>query len=134
MAYREYKHIGKCPVCGESVVDKGPLVECRTNRYRKGADGKFERIEGCGFRIWKTICGKELSEDVLKQLIEKGATDEKVEGFVSKRTGKSFSAKLKLREDHSIEFIFDQKPKAEEPKAPVEEKYDVNIESDELPF
>ena len=53
----------------------------------------------------------------------------KVEGFVSKRTGKSFSAKLKLREDHSIEFVFDQKP-----KAPVEEKLGVNIESDELPF
>lgn len=134
MAYREYPIIGKCPICGGNILDKVPLVECASNRYRKNDAGKYELVDGCGFRIWKKICGKELSEDVLKQLIEKGATDEKVDGFVSRKTGKTFSAKLKLREDHSIEFVFDQKPKTEEPKAPAETTVHMTLDTEELPF
>ena len=145
MAYTDYKVIGKCPVCGNNIFNKGKVVECSSNRYTKNEDGSFTRAEGCGFRIWKTICGKELSEATLKQLIEKGETDGKVSGFVSKRTGKTFSAKLKLREDHSIEFVFDDNAATEPQNSNTDNKSDApdtafntsdsfDIDSDELPF
>ena len=132
-ARKEYKVIGKCPICGADVIDKGKVCECRTNRYKKGSDGKFERTEGCGFKLWKTMCGRELSEGIIRELVENGETAEKINGFVSKKSGKEFSAKLKIREDHSVGFVFDEKPN-EEPKQTAPAPGIDETNSDILPF
>ncbi len=78
--YRD--EIGTCPVCGKSVV-KG--------KYAYGCSG-FR--EGCPFRINFVILGRPVSIQQAKKLLSKGKTDP-IEGFVSKKTGKSFSAALK---------------------------------------
>ncbi|MDK4526730.1 DNA topoisomerase III [Kingella kingae] len=77
-----------CPCCAGSLKDKGKLLEC-----------------ACGFKLWKTISSKTLTDNQIKALIEKGETDE-IKGFVAK-SGKSFNAKLKIDlETKQVKFDF----------------------------
>lgn len=72
----------RCPVCGSEMVKFSWGYRC----------SGFQN--GCYFSIG-TIAGKKLSEKVVRTLCEEGKTDV-LTGFVSKRTGKKFSAALKL--------------------------------------
>lgn len=74
---------GKCPVCGRDVV---------RSRYGYACSGYRD---GCKFSISNVILGRTISLSNVKKLLETGTTYN-IEGFVSKRTGKSFSARLKL--------------------------------------
>lgn len=80
---------GKCPICGKDVV--------RT-RYGYGCSGYRE---GCKFSVNNVICGRVISLSNMKLLLETGKTS-KIEGFVSKRTGNTFSAQLKLEDGKAV--------------------------------
>lgn len=84
--------VGKCPMCGEEVV--------RT-RFGYGCKGYKN---GCKFSINGKICGRVISIQNVKKLLETGKTY-KICGFVSPRTGKSFDAVLKA-ENGKIVFEF----------------------------
>lgn len=84
---------GKCPLCGEDVI--------RTS-FGYGCRGYKEK--GCKFSISNVILGRVISISNVKQLLETGRTY-KIEGFVSKKTGKTFSAYLKL-ENGNVVFDF----------------------------
>ncbi len=84
--------IGKCPLCGNTVT--------RT-KFGYGCSGYRE---GCKFSTGNVICGKVISVDNMKKLLENGLTD-LISGFISKRTGKEFSAKLAV-EDGKVVFKF----------------------------
>lgn len=73
--------LGSCPCCGK------PMRENSKSYYCMGYK------EGCHFSIWKEISGKKITKTTAKRLIEKGSTG-KLKGFVSKRTGKEYEAKL----------------------------------------
>lgn len=108
------KVVGKCPRCGADVIDRGSKAKtcsCSSNKGKRDADGKWVQTEGCGFEIWKSVAGKKLTAAQLGKLLEGGTTG-KISGFKSK-TGKEFSAKLRLAADKSgkIEFVFDEKGK-----------------------
>ncbi len=81
--------VGKCPICGKDVV--------RT-RYGYGCSGYKE---GCKFSVNNVICGRVISLSNMKMLLETGKTS-KIEGFVSKRTGNTFSAQLKLEDGKAV--------------------------------
>lgn len=81
--------VGKCPVCGRDVV--------RT-RFGYGCSGYKE---GCKFSVNSVICDRVISLANMKMLLETGKTS-KIEGFVSKRTGKTFSASLKLENGKAV--------------------------------
>ena len=81
--------VGKCPVCGKDVV--------RT-RYGYGCSGYKE---GCKFSVNNVICGRVISLSNMKMLLETGKTS-RIEGFISKRTGNSFSAQLKLENGKAV--------------------------------
>lgn len=81
--------VGRCPVCGKDVV--------RT-RYGYGCSGYKE---GCRFSVNNVICGRVISLSNMKMLLETGKTS-KIEGFVSKRTGNTFSANLKLEDGKAV--------------------------------
>lgn len=128
--------VGKCPLCGQNVVEKNKLYQCSSIKYRKGYDGSFEQTAGCGFKLWKTIANKELPEKAVRELLANGETSGKVEGFISK-AGKPFSAKLKLRDDASgVDFVFGSKPKQkpQEQAKPVANDTLPEFNDDELPF
>ena len=57
--------------------------------------------EGCGFRISSFICGRVISKRNAQLLLEVGKTS-LIKGFVSKKTGKTFDAYLKLDDGKTI--------------------------------
>ncbi len=86
-----------CPVCGSKVVRTGFGFACE-NRNRDGS--------GCYFQIGK-VAGKEITEDILKELLENGKT-KILKGFTSQK-GKKFEAGLELTENEGrkqVSFYF----------------------------
>jgi DNA topoisomerase-3 len=76
-----------CPRCGE-----GTLIE---NRKGFGCSTWTSREEpGCGFVIWKSIAGRQIGEEIVRELASKGRTGE-LAGFRS-RAGRAFTAALVL--------------------------------------
>ena len=85
--------VGVCPLCGKEVV-KGKY-SYRCSGYK----------EGCGFSISLMICARSVPLREAKNLLAAGRTH-LLEGFVSPRTGKSFSARLKMDETGKVTFQF----------------------------
>lgn len=97
--------VGICPLCGQEVVEKAKSYQCSSNKFHKNDDGEWEMTEGCGLKIWKTIAHKKITPKIAKVLLSEGKTD-MLSGFKSK-AGKEFQAALKLEEDGSVTFVFD---------------------------
>jgi len=74
--------LGACPVCAGDVV------------VGKKAYGCSNWKNGCRFVVWKTIAQKEITPDIVQQLLKSQVTDT-LTGFTSK-AGKAFDAKLKV--------------------------------------
>lgn len=85
--------IGVCPVCGKNVT---------RNRYGYGCQGYKE---GCKFKISGNICNRVISLTNAKELLANGKTY-KIKGFVSKKSGKQFDARLILDKDMQVVFDF----------------------------
>jgi len=83
--------IGACPVCGGDVVIGKKGYGCSNWR------------NGCKFIVWKTIAQKEITEDIVRQLLTEQSTD-LLHGFTS-RAGKAFDARLKVV-DGVVKFDF----------------------------
>ena len=77
----------KCPKCQKKLRKARWNYECE-----------------CGFKVSHTVAKVELSEEVMKELLETGKTTNKVIGFTSK-AGNVFDACLKF-EDDRISFDF----------------------------
>jgi DNA topoisomerase-3 len=83
-----------CPFCGSPV-----------HKYDWGY-GCTGFKNGCKFSVNKTFLSADITEQHIRQLCDTGIT-EKIEGFVSKNTGKPFTASLKInRSKQSVEFEF----------------------------
>lgn len=91
---QQYEKTGicKCPICGGEVLAGEKNYYC--SNYK----------DGCKLVILKSIAGKKLTENQIKQLIEKGKTS-KIKGFTSK-SNKKFDASLVLKKDFTIQFDF----------------------------
>ena len=79
--------IGSCPQCGSSIIEKAISYSC---------------ID-CEFVIWKKIAKKDISKEVVTDLIS-GNKTQVLNGFISK-TGKPFSASLIIK-DGKVSFDF----------------------------
>ncbi len=86
-------YVGKCPVCKNDVV--------RT-KFGYGCSGYKE---GCKFGFGNYICNRTVSLLNAKTLLDTGKTH-KIQGFISKKTGKSFDAYLKL-DNGKVVFSFE---------------------------
>lgn len=79
----ERKETGaKCPSCGGDIVEMEKMFGC--SNYS---------AKNCKFTVWKNIGGKEMTIELIQEVLEKKET-EKLDGFVSKGTGKPYKAKL----------------------------------------
>lgn len=81
--------IGKCPLCGGNV---------ERTRFGYGCD-KYK--DGCKLSINNVILDRVISKSNVKLLLETGKTS-KIEGFISKKTGKPFAATLKLENGKAV--------------------------------
>jgi DNA topoisomerase-3 len=77
--------IGKCPKCGSDVIERVKAYSC-----------KNWQETGCDFVIFKAIARKEITQNIAKELIQKGKTPI-LKGFKSK-ANKAFEAGLELQE------------------------------------
>ena len=84
--------VGKCPKCGRDVV---------RYRYKYSCSGYKE---GCDFGVGCYICSRAISVYNMKMLLETGRTS-KIQGFVSRKTGKTFDGFLVLK-DGKAQFEF----------------------------
>lgn len=87
--------IGTCPLCGKEII--------RTN-FGYGCTGY--RDNGCKFAVSNVICSRVIPKSAVKNLIQNGKT-QKLNGFVSVRTHKTFSACLKLENGKNV-FDFNE--------------------------
>ncbi|MGE6473336.1 DNA topoisomerase [Serratia proteamaculans] len=79
-----------CPMCGGSMAPNGHVVACSS----------------CEFHVFREICGKELSEEQMHQLLTTARTGV-IKGLRSKKEGsKAFDASLKLTAEGTVEFVF----------------------------
>jgi len=78
----------KCNTCSLTISEK--VISCPD--------------KGCGWRQYRTICGVQLSITDITALIGEGQTN-MISGMKSK-SGKAFSARLSLNDDHSVRFSF----------------------------
>lgn len=108
------EEVGRCPVCGKPVLDRGPkskAFSCSTNTVAKveQEDGtvKWERTGGCGFQVWKRMAGRAVSAAQVRKLLARGKTDV-IKGFVGK-SGKPFDARIVLKDDKTLGFEFPER-------------------------
>ena len=90
--------IGTCPLCGNEV-----------KRY-KVSYGCSNYKNGCKFNLSTYICGRAVSVQNAKQLLQTGRTS-KIKGFISKK-GKPFDAALILSGERCVFDFSDDAPKA----------------------
>ncbi len=81
--------VGTCPLCGKDVI--------RTS-FGYGCSG-FR--DGCSFSSGSVICGRVISLKNMKTLLKDGKTPI-IDGFISKKTGKEFSARLALENGKTV--------------------------------
>ena len=94
--------VATCPLCGGDV---------RRMRSFYGCSGYKE---GCKFSVNVSICSRVISISALNDLIQNGRT-EVLEGFVSPKSGKSFSAALKLENGRATFDFARSAPRADAP-------------------
>ncbi len=82
--------VGKCPLCGENVI--------RTS-FGYGCSGYREK--GCRFSVSNVICSRVISVSNMRKLLETGKTY-KIDGFISKKSGKKFQAYLRLENGKAV--------------------------------
>lgn len=77
------------PKCGGEIENRGKLLKCKK----------------CGFTLWTTTCGVELSDKQIERFFDKGSTGV-VKGLISKK-GNKFEAEIVMKKDGSgTEFRF----------------------------
>lgn len=88
-----------CPKCGAPMAFYPKIAKCLNSE--------------CQLVIFRTMAGKDLSDEQLKTLIEKGRTGV-IKGF-SKKDGDTFEASVALNADFKTEFAFDDPKQARKP-------------------
>lgn len=84
-----------CPCCQTPVFVGEKTISCRDK-------------EGCGWLIFRSYNGKTLTDSQVASLLTKGRTA-MIKGFVSRKSGKAFDARLALGEDKKVVFEFENK-------------------------
>lgn len=93
----DQKVYGTCPLCGGNIIK---------NKYSNYSCTNWK--SGCKFIIYATLCGKRLTAQQVSSLLTKHSCAE-ISGFKSSKTGKPFSASLKMDSAGKIAFVFNEK-------------------------
>ncbi len=105
-------HIGACPKDGGKVLAAPRAFAC---------ENTFGDKRSCDFRIFRTMLGKQLPEEEIKNLLQNGKTG-LIEKFLSKRTKKYFSAFLTVNKSGRIGFEFLPRDNSKKKKSPAKSK------------
>lgn len=97
--------VGKCPLCGQDVVKSGNVYTCSSNRNERQEDGTWRQVAGCGFKLFG-FCGKKFTEKQAAALLS--GKQVSLKGCKSK-AGKTFDCKVRMKDDGSLEPIFENR-------------------------
>lgn len=92
---RERTVVGKCPICGQDVVQTGKVYSCSSNKSEKQEDGNWKQVAGCGYKLFG-FAGKKLTARQAESLLSGKVVS--LKGCTSK-AGKKFDCKLRLSPD-----------------------------------
>jgi len=95
-AEKNNEHVGTCPKCGAEVRDNGRFFSCAKNTGKNSP---------CNFGIRKIILTRDINTDEIRDLLANRKTP-LLAGFVSNRTGNTFSAHLIIKDDGEMGFDF----------------------------
>ena len=95
--FSQMERLGACPKCQSGVYDVGGAYICEKNL------GKDKQ---CDFRISKLILQQPIESVQLKKMLNDGQSD-LLTGFISNKTRRKFSARLKLESVGKISFVFE---------------------------
>ena len=90
--------LGPCPLCTSPVTEGHMAYSCAQGR-------------ACSFVIFKTIAGRKISPTLVKLLLA-GKTSQRLKGFKSQKTKKTFEAALRLDAQGKVELVFEPAPDA----------------------
>lgn len=94
----EQKSLGVCPKCQKGqVIDRGNFYGC--SEYDKNNEN------GCRFSLPKKYAGRKLSRNELIELLQNKQT-KVLTGFIGKKSGKEYSAYLRLNDDCDLKIEF----------------------------
>lgn len=96
--------IAACPKCGAAVRDLEQIFACEKAAGEAAA---------CDYKMFKRILQQPITAEQLQKLLTAGQTDV-LTGFVSKKSGRKFSARLTMdlaARDGKINFEFEARPK-----------------------
>jgi DNA topoisomerase-3 len=88
--------VGTCPICGKPLYPSKVGISCSGWR------------DGCKFKLWRTVCGKTLTDNQLKTLAS-GKQTALIKGFKKKNGSGTFDAKLYINEEYKIKFKFENR-------------------------
>lgn len=91
--------VGKCPACGGNVYESESSYVC---------ENTLKKDKPCTFRSSKIILQQPISREQMAKLLSTGSTD-LLDGFVSKRTNRNFSAYLVKDAKGKIGFKFEER-------------------------
>jgi hypothetical protein len=105
--FSKMEPLGTCPHCGDNVYEFQMHYGCKR---------QFIDHDACGFRVGKTILQQPISLNDIHQILSEGRTGF-LDGFVSNRTKRRFTAALAITPEGKIGFEFDEKTKAKVERA-----------------
>lgn len=102
--------VSKCPKAALGYCDcDGDMLETSSQYV---CSNITDKTKNCGFKIWRNMLSHAIQPEEIQSLAKTGKTP-LIEDFVSKRTGKKFSAYLVMKEGGEIGFEFEKRtPKA----------------------
>jgi len=101
--------LGACPKCGARVFEHGVSYVC---------EKAFGPRRSCDFRSGKMILQQAVEPEQMRKLLATGRTD-LLTGFVSRRTGRKFKARLAAGNDGAINFEFEARKPRDGQQAPI---------------
>jgi DNA topoisomerase-3 len=97
--------IATCPKCGQEIRENSRAYGCSSWKSRKDP--------GCGFVIWKSTKGRQISVEEARQVIESGAS----EWMEFKDRKGPFRGRLVLQPDHTVAVQREDEPAETAPQA-----------------
>jgi DNA topoisomerase-3 len=102
LSFEGQQPLGKCPRCGGKVFESETDYLCE----RSQLDAR-----PCKFKSGKTILGQPVDREQVAKLLAAGKTD-LLPGFISRRTGRTFSAWLVMQDKGKVGFEFPERDAA----------------------
>jgi len=102
----ELNIVGKCPLCGNDVVEKEKLFVCSDSKNYYDEDEKKWVNEGCSFKIFKTALNRFGKEEITSSEVEDLLSNGKVEVTLVSKQGSDYVKDLLIDEKYGVKVDF----------------------------